>query len=576
MSLPLPSGNSIPQRKGDFPTILAALDYAATGETGLDFYDVRGNLTAGLPYRQLRSDALDLARRLLSLGLGRGARVALVAETSPDFVRAFFACLYAGLVPAPVPLPAALGGRQAYLAHIGKLAIDSRASVLLAPATVAAWFEPVAESMGLRLCGTVASLAELTPSDEALPVAGPDDLAYLQFSSGSTRAPAGVAVVQKALMANVAGILTHGLRARPGDRAMSWLPLYHDMGLVGFLLASLGGQITVDFLATQDFARRPQLWLSLISERRATISYSPSFGYELCIRRAEQVASLGLDLSCWRVAGIGGDMIRPEVLRRFTAIFAGHGFDTHAFMPSYGMAEATLALTFTPEGQGLEVDEIDVDRMEHDEIAVVAHGGSRRRRRVVLCGTPIPGTELAIRDAEGRVLGERRIGRIFARGPSLMAGYDGRPEETVAILSPEGWLDTGDLGYWLAGQLVITGRAKDLIIINGRNIWPQDLEWSVEQAVPEIRSGKIAAFSIEDEGEEIVVIAAEARPSAGAAEDLERTIAGALRAQHGIAGRVVLLPPGALPYTSSGKLSRTAARQRYLTGTLLPQVERAA
>jgi len=564
-----PTSSGLSPCNGDFPTLLEALDYAAQGDTGLDFYSVRGELTAALSYGVLRDEALGLARRLLGCGLAPAERVAIIAETHPDFVRAFFACQHAGLVPAPLPLPQAFGGRATYEAHIRRLVVEARATALLGPAALIDWLRPLAAELGLRLCSTVAELADIVPSTAPLPSTGPDDVAYLQFSSGSTRFPIGVVVLHRALMANVAGILSHGLEVRPGDRAVSWLPFYHDMGLVGFLLSPMAGQISVDFLATADFARRPQLWLSLISRNRATISYSPSFGYDLCTRRERQASALELDLSCWRIAGIGGDMIRPAVLAGFVDAFAPHGFSAGSFVASYGMAEATLAISFAPIGRGIETDIIDLDRLEQEDIAAAPTNPDSRTRTVVLCGRPLPGHEIEFRSEAGEALPARQVGRIFVRGPSLMLGYDRRSEETSAVLSRTGWLDTGDLGYGLDGALVITGRAKDLIIINGRNIWPQDLEWTIE-TLPEVRTGNVAAFSIDENGREVLILAAEARSLSDqtTSETLTTAIADTIRAQHGLDGRVVLLQPGTLPYTSSGKLSRSAVRQRYLAGSL--------
>ena len=567
---PTPTASGLNQRKGDFPTLPDALDYAAGGETGLNFFSVRGELTEALSYRALRDEALELGRRLLGLGMRPGERVAIVAETDPNFVRMFCACQYAGLTPVPMPLPFAFGGREAYVAHVRRLTETSRATALFAPAVLVGWLSGVAAELKLRVCGTVAELAAAPRVDAALPAVGADDTAYLQFSSGSTRFPIGVVVRQKALMANAGAILSHGLRIRPDDRAVSWLPFYHDMGLVGFLLSPLAAQVTVDLFATQDFARRPQLWLSLISARRGTISYSPSFGYDLCTRRERSISQTGLDLSCWRIAGVGGDMIRPAVLSRFSSSFSACGFRAEACLPSYGMAEATLAISFAPLGRGIETDTIDLDRLEQDAVAVLPQDARARSRTVVLCGAPLPGHEIEIRDADGTVLADRRIGRIFARGDSVMQGYDGRPDETQAILSPDGWLETGDLGYRLDGTLVVTGRAKDLIIINGRNIWPQDLEWSVERSIPEVRTGDVAAFSIEEDGQEVLILAVEARgiadPAAG--QRLAEEVGDTVRASHGLDGRVVLVAPGSLPYTSSGKLSRFVMRQRYLAEAL--------
>jgi fatty-acyl-CoA synthase len=363
----------------------------------------------------------------------------------------------------------------------------------------------------------------------------------------------------------------------PHDRAVSWLPLYHDMGLVGFMLSPLAGQASVDYLATQDFARRPRLWLSLLSQNRSTISYSPSFGYDLCIRRQRTIERENLDLSAWRIAGIGGDMIRPGVLAQFAETFASCGFSDRAFLPSYGMAEATLAISFAPVDRGLETETIDLDRLEQDGIIVPPETPDARARTVVYCGEPLKGHTVEVRDRDGSVLGDRQVGRIFARGPSIMQAYKGRPVETRESLSEDGWLETGDLGYRVGETLVVTGRAKDLIIINGRNIWPQDLEWTVERAVPQVRTGDCAAFSIEEAGGEVLVVAVEARgiSDEAAGKQLTEAVRGALMTHHGLDCRVALVAPGSLPYTSSGKLSRAKTRQNYLAATL-PTVAAAA
>ncbi len=569
MAQPLPTISGIAQRAGDFATLPAALDYAAGGETGLNFYSVRGELTAALSYRALREDARTLASRLLGLKLLPGERVAIVAETHPDVVRLFCACQYAGLVPVPLPVPFAFGGREAYIAHIHRLAAEARAAALFTPDSLFGWFAtPGAESW--RISSTVARLRDAPLGQVKLPEAAPGDLAYLQFSSGSTRFPKGIVIKQKALMANASAILSHGLQIQPDDRAVSWLPLYHDMGLVGFLLSPMAGQVTVDLFATQDFVRRPQLWLSLISSGRGTISYSPSFGYDLCTRRQRSIGETKLDLGSWRIAGIGGDMIRPAVLADFAQSFSGSGFRAKAFLPSYGMAESTLAISFAPIGAGIETDTFDLDLMEQDGVALAPESAAARTRTVVLCGVALPGHEIEVRGASGAVLPERVAGRIFVRGPSVMQGYDGRLDEPNLMLSADGWLETGDLGYRLGETLVVTGRTKDLIIINGRNIWPQDLEWSVERSVPEVRTGDVAAFSVEEDGQEVLVLAVEARglsdPAAG--QKLIETVSDTVRTSHGLDSRIILVAPGSLPYTSSGKLSRVITRQHYLEATL--------
>jgi len=554
-----------PENGQTIRTLEDAVDAAAATAEGLNFYSGKGVLVEALSYADLRTQAQELARRLLNAGLVHGDRVAMVADTEADFVRIFFACTYAGLVPAPMPLPAAFGGKDNYLAHIRRMVERADARAAFAPAALKEWLHTATEGLPLKLVGTIDDIRALDPVGGDLPEVAENDLCYLQFSSGSTRFPMGIAVTQKALVANATAIYRYGLQAGPGDRCVSWLPFYHDMGLVGFLLTPIVARISVDYFATRDFARRPLLWLDLISRNRGTISYSPSFGYELSVQRAEKMTlPEGLDLSSWRTAGIGGDMIRPEVLRRFGARFAEFGFKTDNFVPSYGMAEATLALSFAPLGNGMQTTTVDAERMEHEGIIVDADGDDRRSREFMLCGIPLPGHEIVVRDPDGSPAAPRTVGRIYARGPSLMTAYFNEPEATAAVLSDDGWLDTGDLGYFEGEQIVITGRAKDLVIVNGRNIWPQDLEWTAESHIESLRSGDVAVFSVDAEASEHIVALVQCRTA-----DPEKRkalcdeVMTVLRVECGAVVEVVPVGSHDLPVTSSGKLSRTKARALY-------------
>lgn len=561
-------------RRADFATLTEALDYAARGETGLNFYSGKGELVEALPYRDLRQQAMALARRLLNAGLERGERVALIADSDGDFARAFYGCQYAGLVPTPMPLPVALGGKEGYIAHIRRMIESAGATAAFAPASMEPWLSGAADGLDLKIVGTLAALDGVQEGDIELSALDPSDLSYIQFSSGSTRFPLGVAVTQRAVMANAKAISQHGLMLRDGDRAVSWLPLYHDMGLVGFLLTPLTCQITIDLLPTREFARRPLVWLNLISRNRGTLAYSPSFGYELCARRAETASIEGIDLSSWRVAGIGGDMIRPHILSRFSDRFAPSGFQAESFVASYGMAEATLALSFAPLGGGMQSDTVDMDALEKKNLATPFQQGAERGREFVHCGPALPGHRVEVRDESGNALPARHVGRIFAHGPSLMEGYYGNAEESARVLSPDGWLDTGDLGYLTDGQIVITGRAKDLIIINGRNIWPQDLEWAAESEVAALRSGDVAVFSADIDAEEKVIALIHCRSNASdAREALKTEVAGILRMRHGVDATIVLIPPHSLPQTSSGKLSRSKAKAMFVNGTFADKPE---
>jgi fatty-acyl-CoA synthase len=551
-------------RHADFPTLLEALDHAARGVTGLNFHGLRGELAEAMPYADLRQAARALACDLLGQGLRPGDRVGLIAETDGDFARAFFACQYAGLVPAPLPLPAPLGGRANYIEQIGRMLAAAETSALIGPASMRDWLAEVGDAGVRKFTGALDELPKGPPAE--LPAIGPDAPCYLQFSSGSTRFPTGALVTHRALMANAQAITRDGLKVRAADRAVSWLPLYHDMGLVGFLLSPLTAQMSVDLLPTSAFVRRPLLWLDMITRNGGTVSYSPTFGYELCARRAESARIDHLDLSGWRIAGVGGDMIRAKPLNEFSARFAEVGFSPKAYVASYGMAEATLALTMAPLDTGLIVDCLDVDRLEDEGIAV-ASTAAPRSRDFARCGPALAGHQIEIRGETGAVLAERRVGRVFARGPSLMVGYFNQREATEQVLSPDGWLDTGDLGYLSQGEIVLTGRSKDLIILNGRNIWPQDLEWTAEAEIEALRSGDVAAFADTIDGEEAVVVLVQTRSSdPEARQNLVVRVTDLLRLRHGVEARVHLVGAHALPQTSSGKLSRSRARAAYLAG----------
>jgi fatty-acyl-CoA synthase len=544
-----------------------ALEYAALSRAGFNFYSRRGELLSVLPYRDLKEQAASLARRMLRAGLRPGERVAIIAETGPDFIRAFFASTYAALVPVPLPTPAAFAGRVNYIDHIHPMLASARPSAVFAPQVFLDLVRSAAAGVKADLVGTFGDFERMPEGGVDLPPVRQDDLCYLQFSSGSTRSPTGVAVTHRALLANARGIVRDALKLTEGDRCTSWLPFYHDMGLVGFLLVPLTSQISTDFLAPDEFARRPLIWPTLISRNGATISYSPSFGYDLCVRRATNGDIGHLDLSRWRAAGIGGDVIRPRIMSRFADTFRGCGFRKEAFVASYGMAEATLGISFAPLDRGIEVDRVDLGRLRREGRATPADGDNVRE--LVLCGHLLRGYELEIRSAEGTVLQEREVGRIMVRGPSVMTEYFGRSEETARVLSSDGWLDTGDLGYLVGESLVVAGRSKDLILVNGRNVWPEDLELAVEHRIDGVRQGDVVAFSVDSQEAESVVLLVQCRTSdAAEREALRRAVTAVILARAGLNCAVVLVSHNALPRTSSGKLSRMLARQMYVASIL--------
>ena len=564
MSAVTPTDSGVAFSPGGFRNLAEALDCAAQGRTGLNFHDGRGHVVESVPYAALRERARATARRLLALGLERGDRVAVLAETRSTFPEVFFACQYAGLVPLAMPATLNLGGRDAFVDQLRRLMEVAQPRVVISGEDFLAFVREAAEVAPAPCVHTPASLAEVEQYGGCLEPIAPDETAYLQFTSGSTSAPRGVVIRRRAVMANLDAILHPGVAMPPQERCVSWLPFYHDMGMVGMLLVPLVSQRSVDFLGTRDFAVRPLQWLRLLSRNGGTISFAPPFGYNLCARRLRAADLVGLDLSSWRVAGVGAELIRAGILEAFAEVMAPSGFDAQAFCPCYGLAEASLAVSFASVGQGLQCECADPDAMQAEGIvrpaAQPGHG-----RRLVACGHPLPRHEVEIRDDGGRPLPERRIGHIAVRGPNVMSGYDNDDEASREALDSDGWLHTGDLGCLTPNGLVVTGRSKDLIIVNGRNVWPEDVEQRVESEAG-LRAGDVCAFAASGEdGDEEVVLVIQCRKRAPADRAaLRQLVTSVVQAHFGIRPVLDLVGPSGLPRTSSGKLSRSTARAEFL------------
>jgi fatty-acyl-CoA synthase len=565
---PTVTSDDVPRRFSDFETLGESLDYAAQGQRGLNFHDPRGNLSRAYPYAEMRLDALAMAQRMVAYGLKPGDRVALIAETGPEFAALFFGCIYAGAWPVPLPLPTSFGGRDSYVDQLAVQMKSADPTLLLHPAELGTMASDAA-----RIAGTVAidweNFSTRKVGNAPLPLSQPDDIAYLQYSSGSTRFPHGVAVTHRALLNNLSAH-SHGMDLQPEDRCVSWLPWYHDMGLVGCLLSPVANQVSTDYLKTEDFARRPLAWLDLISRNKGTtLSYSPTFGYDICSRRISSQSHPAdrFDLSRWRVAGNGADMIRPDVMQAFVDAFGDAGFKASAFLPSYGLAEATLAVSIMPPGEGIVVELVEETELSG---GTAEFGRPQRYRAIVNCGKPVKDMAVEVREEDGSLLPERAIGKVWASGPSIMEGYF-RDDVSTAACMKDGWLDTGDMGYMSDGYIYIVGRAKDMIIINGKNHWPQDIEWAVEQ-LPGFKSGDIAAFAVTTPGgEETPAVLVQCRTTDEAERTkLRNTIRDKVRSITGMNCVIELVPPRTLPRTSSGKLSRAKARNQYLSGEIQP------
>ncbi|MEA3548730.1 MAG: fatty acyl-AMP ligase [Thermodesulfobacteriota bacterium] len=572
-----PTVHNLPPRS-DFSSLAEALDYAAQGQTGYNFYSGRGKLYAALSFKKLRDEAQTLARKLISFGVSRGSRVALVANTHPEFVRFFFACQYAGLIPVPLPAKIQLSGRREYINQLERLLSICQAKLAMATDDFMPFLTEAAAKLDIQFVGNPQSYDKVSESKAQLQPLDTKELAYLQYTSGSTRFPRGVMITQETVLNNLSAIIKFGVKIGPGDRAVSWLPFFHDMGLVGLILTPLASQMSVDFLSTRAFAMRPRLWLKLMSENRASISFSPPFGYDLTSRRLRDDELGSYDLSSWRVAGIGAEMIRPEMLENFSKLLAPSGFDPRAFLPCYGMAECSLAICFGPLGKGMQTDRVDANNLAEyqkaEPVNPVSESGDDRSTNFVICGGVLPGYEFEIRDSEDQILQERQCGTLFLKGPSVMSGYFGDLKATRQVLSPGGWLNTGDIAYQIGSDIVITGRSKDLIIINGRNIWPQEVEYLAE-IQPEIRTGDATAFSITNPHTgELAVVMVECRENDQQKRlDLTNRLNGLIRQELGIDCIIELVPRNTLARTTSGKPSRHATRNYYLKHFATGQLE---
>jgi fatty-acyl-CoA synthase len=400
------------------------------------------------------------------------------------------------------------------------------------------------------------------------PLVTPGDLCFLQFTSGSTSKPKGVMIRHRNLVANTTAFLgPAGLNRTPEDVGVSWLPLFHDMGLIGFVLGTLIVDLQVVLMPTPMFARAPRLWLELISKHRGTITYAPNFAYQLITKRVSDKDLSTLDLSSLRIAGCGAEPIRARTLVEFGEKFARCGFDPKALLPSYGMAESCLAITFHRRGTPMVVDKIDPAQMKLGRaVPSVAEGALE----LVGCGIPFPGHEIRIAGEGGEALGEREVGEIWSRGPSVNDGYYENPEATAESFAG-GWLKSGDLGYFTGesperGELFICGRKKDLIIVNGANHYPQDIEWVVGD-IEGVRRGNVVAFSTMKDGIEVLVVAAEG--NSGDAARLREEITKSVSENFGLTpSSVAICAVGALPKTSSGKAQRRKTKTMWESGEL--------
>ena len=516
-------------------------------------------------FANIHEEATRRGAHLAAKGLVKGDRLAIVVPDGDEFVLSFLGAVYAGVVPVPIYPQLSFKNVETYHDTVAHIAKASGASMLLTTTTTRPYVDPVLPRVPNLRFGvqTVDEHAAPAPGPLDVKVTG-DDLAFLQFTSGSTSRPKGVVVTHTNLAANSEAFMIHGLgKDSSFDKGVSWLPLFHDMGLIGFVIGPLFTDIPVVFLPTASFVRAPRIWLDTIHRHRGTITYAPNFAYALVSKRLKEKDVAGLDLSCMRITGCGAEPIQAKTLREFATKLAPAGFKDTSFLPSYGMAEATLAITFVPHGTGVRSDCIDAKALQtHDAKQVPPGEGTQE---LVNCGSAFPEHEIAVVDEQGNRLADRQVGQIITRGPSVTSGYFEEPELTAESWK-DGWLYTGDLGYLVKGEVFICGRLKDIIIIRGRNFYPSDIEWVISE-LPGVRRGNVVAFGApgDVDGEEQLFVCAEAFQSDAAG--LTDAIQNAVTAQIGISvHKVEIVPQGSLPRTSSGKPQRRKTKQMFLEG----------
>ena len=552
--------------------LIRLLESAARSDRGIRFVD-RHEKEQLFSYSDLLERARQFGGGLQARGVRPGDRVAIVLPTSPAFFDAFFGALVAGAVPVPLYPPVRLGRLDEYHTRTAAMLRASRARIV------------IADGRTRRVLGRVIAAAEpelgcVTHADvEARPpkpvTRSEGDIAFIQFSSGTTVAPKPVALGTTQVLANVDAIRDAVLNAHPepSDRphvCVSWLPLYHDMGLIGAVMTSLSQPVELVLIPPELFIARPAVWLRTISRHRGTISLAPNFAYSLCVDRLGEDDLVGIDLSSWRVAFNGAEPVTPQVLRRFIEKFADHGFPAESLTPVYGLAEATLAATFSDFRERFTWQAFDRDQLIHEGVAIPCSDGVE----LVNLGRPVAGVELRIAGDDWMDLEERRIGRVLIRGRSVMLAYDGLPELTARVMRDR-WLDTGDLGFLHKDELYLFGRAKDVIVLRGRNYAPQDIEQSLDD-LSEVRTGCAAALGcvLDDaEGETLVVLAERSRTQGNARDmdDLADRVSRHITGKTGLTpSDVRILEPGTLPRSSSGKIRRAEARRLYLAGSLEP------
>jgi len=549
----------VPSRPGGSSCLSESLDYAAQTLGKVRFFDHNAVVVSECTFEEVRIRALKHAQYLLSLDFPRGSYVALIAETRLEFIILFYACQYAGLIPSALPFTVRPTGREVYEKKLLRFLDILKPVLLIAPESI----DPIVQSIGQNMRQShqvqVATYEQIavhantqTPlADHQQTSLKPHEDAFVQYSSGSTSEPAGLVATQHAVMENLDAINIPGLDIGPNEQYFSWLPFDHDMGLVGLVISAVNTQSSTDYISPQTFMAKPQLWLELMSSCRSTLCFAPAFAYELALQKRDH--DKPLDLSALRIAGVGGDMIHAQTLHTFAQEMKHTGFRFESFHPAYGLAEMILGVTLSVPGEGPYIHTFSNEHFSQE---------------LVSCGRVLPGFDITIKHESIPISSLHSAGEVWVKGPSLVTQSLNAAEKIRQ--DENGFIFTGDLGFFHEGYLFIAGRSKDMIIIRGRNIWAQDVEQVATGCDNRLDSHSVAAIGItQNRQEHLVILVQNNHFSPDERKTLQQNILTAINQTFGVKAQFIWTQPNQLSTTTLGKLARAQIKLNYLNNTLL-------
>ncbi len=549
-----PTQNKVlPFKTSGFKSLVGGLEYAAKGDSGFNFYNSQAELVSVLSYADLLNQALKMAHQLLAMGLKKGDHLPVIAENRPEFLVVFYACQYLGVILCPLPMISSAAERSIFAEKTLQLVKLTNAKfIVTSEALIKTFFaenNTNLQFISFENLTTESAKQSLTANTSQFSPIENNSISFIQFSSGSTSQPKGITIHNDDVCEHVRVVLEDVMQLRADDRSLSWLPFYHNMGLIGFIIASVNGQRSVDCFSPLTFVSNPALWLKLMSNNKTAITYAPMFAYQLAIKIFDENVFAGLDLSSLRVAGIGGDAIHIEIMKKFQQVYAPYGFNYQTFLPSYGMTEAILAISGKTAGKPVVTDVFE-------------------EKEIVSCGSVLPDCELKVVDDNNMSLPDRSVGSIFFKKKAI-TGILHNQSQSTPLSSVDNYIDTGDIGYLYKQNLFVLGRKKDVILIRGRNIWAQDIKTSIINTNSWLKTEDIIVMGIEVNQEEKLVVMIQCDEEHQDNLTLAKKIKAQISQQFSVLADIVFVQTGGLPLTPSGKVSRERFTEIYLTQTSL-------